>query len=145
MKKFLALCTFAMISAGIYGFVDMAHDVKKGTMIQYDRGGDESAMLADAGNAILENQGLLHIALKTEKIPVKETPKKIAVKKQKTASTKTVVGVDPNPVVNDPIVIEAKQDVKIDSVPQVVLQDIDYRDFSRGEPRKQKSKRHSKK
>ncbi|HET6992245.1 MAG TPA: hypothetical protein VFJ43_13010, partial [Bacteroidia bacterium] len=38
MKTFLTLCTFAMISAGIYGFADMTSDVRHGTMIEYDRG-----------------------------------------------------------------------------------------------------------
>jgi hypothetical protein len=38
MKTFLTLCTFAMVSAGIYGFVDMTNDVRHGTMIEYDRG-----------------------------------------------------------------------------------------------------------
>lgn len=38
MKTFLTICICAMVSAGIYGFADMAVDVKNGTMIEYDRG-----------------------------------------------------------------------------------------------------------
>lgn len=38
MKTFLTICICAMVSAGIYGFADMAVDVKNGTMIQYDHG-----------------------------------------------------------------------------------------------------------
>ena len=38
MKTFLTICICAMVSAGIYGFADMAVDVKNGTMIEYDHG-----------------------------------------------------------------------------------------------------------
>lgn len=46
MKTFLTICTCAMVTAGIYGFADMVHDVKNGTMISYDRGETESSVTA---------------------------------------------------------------------------------------------------
>src|SRR4051812_17954494 len=36
MKKFLTTCIIAMISAGIYGFIDMSRDIHNGTMIKYE-------------------------------------------------------------------------------------------------------------
>jgi hypothetical protein len=47
MKTFLTLCVLAMVSAGLYGFVDMAKDVNNGTMIQYDRGDGDKSVTAE--------------------------------------------------------------------------------------------------
>ncbi|CAN5428914.1 hypothetical protein BH09BAC5_BH09BAC5_23450 [soil metagenome] len=147
MKTFLTLCIFAMVSAGIYGFVDMANDVKKGTMIQYDRGEND-----DVAAVKLEKPStkmpLQQIASSVTTIAVKEdvksTEKKPAEKKSKksvSSKSKTVELIVAK--TDETTKVEPKTDVKVDSVPKEVVKEdkIDYRDFSRGAPRKHKEKK----
>lgn len=149
MKTFLAICTCAMISAGIYGFADMAHDVKNGTMISYDRGEGESSAAA----------GMLSKEMKVNKVkPMHYTAMPAAQKITLPAGLSdadhkaTAVKKRVKPPVIIPAAdsvaaepaITATTDVKVDSVPQLDLpkEEFDYRDFSRGSPRKYKKKKH---
>lgn len=155
MKTFLTICTCAMITAGIYGFTDMAIDVKNGTMIEYDHGDGEEA--EDISTAVVAEKMLKH--KKTEaKAQVVDAK---LIKKESTATTKTKRNpstssgvkkeapvVDENPVQQTVVVEEFATDVKADSIPQLIdLEEskYDYREFSRGEPRKYKKSKKSKK
>jgi hypothetical protein len=152
MKTFLTICTCAMVTAGIYGFTDMALDVKNGTMIQYDHGDGEEA--EDISTALVAEKLLKDKKAKT-KVQVADVQ---AIKKESTATTKMkskkkVVKkeapvVDENPVQQTVVIEEPQTDVKVDSAPQLIELDenkYDYREFSRGAPRKYKKSKKSKK
>jgi hypothetical protein len=157
MKTFLTICTSAMFAAGIYGFTDMAIDVKNGTMIQYDHGdGEETEAISTA--AVTKKMR------DDKKVAIKEkAPEAQAIKKESTATTKVKTKKNPStssgqtkkmkaPVVESPVqetvvVEEAQSDVKVDSAPQEIIleREYDYREFSRGAPRKHKKSKKSKK
>ena len=143
MKTFLSVCTCAMISAGIYGFADMAHDVKNGTMISYDRGEDTSPAAASAVSGL---DFIVHQKIETPvQVDVKIEPEKSI---EKTVTKKKIK----IPVVNVPVaadsvitqpVVALTTDVKTDSSQlDLPKEEFDYRDFSRGAPRKHKKKKH---
>ena len=149
MKTFLTVCTCAMISAGIYGFVDMAHDVKNGTMISYDRGESESSAAAGMLSKEMHKVNKIKPMHFTE-IPAtqKRTGAGAAEAEQKATAVKKrvrtpVIIPAADSVAAEPV-ITATTDVKVDSVPQldVPKEEFDYRDFSRGSPRKYKKKKH---
>src|SRR5437868_8108273 len=73
MKTLLATSIIAMVAAGIYGTVDLARDIKQGTLIQYEK--------EDAPLKIVKN---LHV--KTIKNEVVRTLAE-AVKKEKTETS----------------------------------------------------------
>lgn len=149
MKTFLTICTCAMISAGLYGFVDMVGDVKNGTMIRYDHGDEEESLDVSAASAEV---ALLNDAKLTKKKVT--TSSKTDAAKQKKESAPTIKKKSKNKIVkkdevvmikkeNDvPIAEKFTSDIKVDSVPQTeVIEEtfhIDYSEFSRGAPRKHK-------
>jgi len=46
MQKFLLITVIAMLAAGIYGTVDLARDLKNGTLIEYEDEGEETASVS---------------------------------------------------------------------------------------------------
>jgi hypothetical protein len=135
-----------MVSAGIYGFADMAHDVKTGTMIQYDRGEDDpvaESALADV-HLIAHKKIEKFVQIEKKFAPEKTTQKTVVTKKKEKIPVVDV------PVVADSVitqpVIAVTTEVKADSVPQLDLpreeEKLYYSDFSRGSPRKYKKKKH---
>lgn len=149
MKTFLTICTCAMVTAGIYGFADMAGDVKNGTMINYEA--QEEAAVFDVSTgavatAMLNNKQLSRIANAPEekevKVETQESKVKVKSKKKIVKEEPVVLKEDEAPQ----LVVEEKlmTDVKTDSFPQFVEEKYDYREFSRGAPRKHKSKKHKK-
>lgn len=154
MKTFLTICTCAMVTAGIYGFTDMAVDVKNGTMIQYDHGDEEAEDISVAAvTTKMLNDKKVAAQKKTIEMKAikKESTAKTKTKKnpsgQKTKMKKEAPVVDENPIQETVVVEEAQTDVKVDSVPQEIIleREYDYSDFSRGAPRKHKKVKKSKK
>ncbi|CAN5734659.1 hypothetical protein BH11BAC7_BH11BAC7_25390 [soil metagenome] len=148
MKTFLTICICAMVTAGIYGFADMAGDVKNGTMIRYDQGDEEYVDVSSGALTvgILNNNATKTQAVISEtKTASKQQPeikliakKKIVVKDETVVEEKEVVSVNEEKFTTDVIV---------DSVPKEAVKEdleINYREFSRGAPRKHKSKKHPK-
>ena len=148
MKKFLTVCICAMVSAGIFGFVDMAGDVKNGTMIQYDHGDEEGiaayAALQDFSvNTIAAGLMKKKASLVNEvnsSVAQQESTAKVGSKKKKEKEILTTVVTEP--VLTETVVAENyTAPVQIDSVPQEIIleeRNFEYSDFSRGAPRKYK-------
>src|SRR5438105_2391249 len=63
MKLFLVTSIVAMISAGIYGTVDLARDIKQGTLIQYEK---ENIQQVNLFTASKRNLGQLTNSLKVQ-------------------------------------------------------------------------------
>jgi hypothetical protein len=149
MKTFLTICTCAMVTAGIYGFTDMAIDVKNGTMIEYDHGDSEEA--ADISTAVVAEKMLQDKKAGTkkqvveEKVIKKETTATTKVKTKKKTVKKEARVVDENPIRETVVIEETQTDVKADSAVLIESREIDYREFSRGAPRKVKKNKKSKK
>lgn len=141
----MTICIFAMCSAGIYGFVDMANDVKKGSMIQYDRGENESVIVADGAASFAKKHTHRIETIKDTPVVELEIKSDNNFVSKKQAKVKVQKIITPT-VIEEPVVsTELKSDVKVDSMPVVVVEDhIDYREFSRGAPRKVKTKKSKK-
>ena len=71
MKIFLTTCIVAMISAGIYGTIDLANDIHQGTLIQYEK--DDGP---EKENGIIVERNLVHAVrnLQTKKIENNANP-----------------------------------------------------------------------
>lgn len=74
MKVFLNICFIAMLSAGIYGTVDLALDMKNGTYILYE--GEELPTLSALGtnNRFITRPPAVHLAVKEVKKVEKKVP-----------------------------------------------------------------------
>ncbi len=154
MKTFLTICTCAMISAGLYGFIDMAGDVTNGTMIRYDRSEEEEwfdASTAAVHVALLNNAKHTKKVVASAKIETADKKKESAPKVKKESESKVVIKDEPAVSVKEEEIISTEKltaDVMVDSVPKTEIESsfyIDYEEFSRGEPRKHKKSKKSKK
>jgi hypothetical protein len=155
MKTFLTICTCAMVTAGIYGFADMAVDVKNGKMIEYDRGDEaEEEIVAEESVAVAaairaNDQTLLgkKMAMAGHEKAQQQYEEAQAFKKaQQKKKIKTTVVTEP--VIREEVVIaEDLTELKADSLPEVkiVEEGFDYRDFSRGSSMKYEKSVKSKK
>ncbi len=151
MKTFLTICTCAMISAGLYGFIDMAGDVTNGTMIRYDDGDEEVSDISVAaiGVTLIDKAQLLKQAKTSSEykiVAIKNEPAPVIVNEQKEnikeISTEVIIEKE------EPVVAgQLTSDVVRDSIAAIVAKEehFDYSDFSRGEPRKHKKSKKSKK
>ncbi len=153
MKTFLTICTCAMISAGLYGFIDMAGDVTNGTMISYDQGDEETITISTAaiGVTCIDKAQLLKQAKTTSEYKIvvpKNEPVQAVIRSEqkkeevKEISTETII------VQEEPGIVEQlTSDIMADSIPAAMEEEggFDYSDFSRGEPRKHKKSKRSKK
>ncbi|MDQ3110300.1 MAG: hypothetical protein M3R17_10425 [Bacteroidota bacterium] len=152
MKNFLTICTCAMVAAGIYGFADMAVDVKNGTMITYDQG-DEQEEMPIEGSVVLsaasrvndqtlskQKEVMAGHAKAQREYEEAQSFKKVQQKK-KTVKAPVVT----EPVITEEVIVEeAQTEVKTDSVPSTTVieeGEFDYREFSRGAPRKHKKEK----
>lgn len=149
MKSFLAICTCAMVAAGIYGFTDMAIDVKNGTMIQYDHGDGETDDLSPdvMDEKIQDKKAGQKVQLAEEKAVQKESTTTTKTKTKKKVVKKKEPVVVEAPIQETVVIEEFATAVKKDSVPQIIEREdkYDYREFSRGAPREYKKNKKSKK
>lgn len=149
MKTFLTICTCAMVTAGIYGFADMAGDVKNGTMISYE--GEEEFIDVSSGALAVSIKNNEQAEEKIVSETKTETKTEIKQQSKIKAKARKEIEKKDEPVIEEKIiqpVVEEKfqQDIVMDSMPAVVEESfhIDYEEFSRGAPRKHKNKKHKK-
>ena len=68
MKFFLITCIVAMISAGVYGTIDLAKDIRLGTLIQYEKeDGPVVTSLAQKNKSISQLVNIHTVKTETEK------------------------------------------------------------------------------
>jgi prolyl oligopeptidase PreP (S9A serine peptidase family) len=144
-----------MVTAGIYGFADMAVDVKNGKMIQYDRGDEEEEeIIAEESVGINAATTVKNQLLAKQQ---EELAGRVDVQRKKEQAEKNIKAIQKkklkeepvveNPVITEEVVVaELTTDVKVDSVPEIILEEdkFDYREFSRGAPRKHKKNKKDK-
>ncbi|MBI3510498.1 MAG: hypothetical protein HY064_07520 [Bacteroidetes bacterium] len=82
MKTFIGITVAAFLSAGIYGFIDMARDVNKGTYISYPKNDEpEKNVIVPMKKTIVNKDGtkktVTYYMVKPQVVKKKKKKKKI--------------------------------------------------------------------